>query len=41
MTLEITRRYFPEQFGTEVFQPLRFAREPLSQFLMRYDLREG
>lgn len=30
---------FPEQFGQEVFQPLGFAREPLSQFLMRYDLR--
>jgi GNAT superfamily N-acetyltransferase len=29
---------FPEQFGQEVFQPLGFAREPLSQFLMRYDL---
>lgn len=28
---------FPEQFGEEVFQPLGFAREPLSQFLMRYD----
>lgn len=30
---------FPEQFGEEVFQPLGFAREPLSQFLMRYDFR--
>jgi len=29
---------FPEQFGQEVFQPLGFAREPMSQFLMRYDL---
>jgi GNAT superfamily N-acetyltransferase len=29
---------FPEQFGHQVFQPLGFAREPLSQFLMRYDL---
>jgi ribosomal protein S18 acetylase RimI-like enzyme len=29
---------FPEQFGQEVFLPLGFAREPLSQFLMRYDL---
>jgi ribosomal protein S18 acetylase RimI-like enzyme len=29
---------FPEQFGQEVFQPLGFMREPLSQFLMRYDL---
>jgi hypothetical protein len=29
---------FPEQFGQEVFQPLGFAREPLSQFLMRHDL---
>ena len=29
---------FPEQFGEEIFQPLGFVREPLSQFLMRYDL---
>lgn len=29
---------FPEQFDQEVFLPLGFAREPLSQFLMRYDL---
>jgi GNAT superfamily N-acetyltransferase len=29
---------FPEQFSQEVFQPLGFTREPLSQFLMRYDL---
>jgi ribosomal protein S18 acetylase RimI-like enzyme len=29
---------FPEQFGTEIFQPLGFAREPLNQFLMRRDL---
>jgi GNAT superfamily N-acetyltransferase len=29
---------FPEQFGREVFQPLGFVREPISQFLMRYDL---
>jgi len=29
---------FPEQIGTEVFQPLGFAREPLNQFLMRRDL---
>jgi GNAT superfamily N-acetyltransferase len=33
-----TPAVFPEQFGQEVFQPLGFAREPLSQFLMRYDL---
>jgi GNAT superfamily N-acetyltransferase len=32
-----TPAVFPEQFGQEVFQPLGFAREPLSQFLMRYD----
>ena len=31
---------FPEQFGEEVFQPLGFARESLSQFLMRYDLSD-
>lgn len=30
---------FPEEFGDQVFQPLGFAREPLSQFLMRYDLQ--
>jgi GNAT superfamily N-acetyltransferase len=29
---------FPERFGEEVFQPLGFAREPLSQILMRYEL---
>jgi hypothetical protein len=29
---------FPEKFGTEIFQPLGFAREPLNQFLMRRDL---
>jgi GNAT superfamily N-acetyltransferase len=33
-----TPAVFPEQFGQEVFQPLGFTREPLSQFLMRYDL---
>ncbi|HEY3663172.1 MAG TPA: GNAT family N-acetyltransferase [Chthoniobacterales bacterium] len=29
---------FPEEFGTNLFAPLGFQREPLSQFLMRYDL---
>jgi hypothetical protein len=29
---------FPEQFGTEIFGPLGFVREPLNQFLMRRDL---
>ena len=29
---------FPERFGTEIFEPLKFAKEPLSQFLMRKDL---
>ncbi len=29
---------FPEEFGTNLFAPLGFAREPLSQFLMRRDL---
>jgi GNAT superfamily N-acetyltransferase len=29
---------FPEEFGQKVFQPFGFAREPLSQFLMRHDL---
>lgn len=33
-----TPAVFPEQFGQEIFQPLGFTREPLSQFLMRYDL---
>lgn len=28
---------WPEEFGREVFAPLGFAREPLSQFLMRLD----
>jgi GNAT superfamily N-acetyltransferase len=36
-----TPAVFPEQFGQEVFQPLGFARGPLSQFLMRYDLRDA
>lgn len=26
---------FPEEFGTKLFAPLGFAREPLSQFLMQ------
>lgn len=34
-----TPAVFPEEFGEEVFQPLGFARDPLSQFLMRYDLQ--
>jgi ribosomal protein S18 acetylase RimI-like enzyme len=29
---------WPEEFGVEVFEPLRFSREPLSQFLMRQEL---
>lgn len=36
-----TPAVFPEQFGQEVFQPLGFARDPLSQFLMRYDLHRA
>ncbi len=36
-----TPAVFPEQFGEEVFQPLGFAREPLSQFLMRYDFHSA
>jgi len=35
-----TPPFFPEQLGEEVFQPLGFVREPLSQFLMRYDLSD-
>lgn len=33
-----TPAIFPEEYGTEVFQPLGFRPEPLSQFLMRLDL---
>ena len=33
-----TPAVFPEEFGEEVFQPLGFTREALSQFLMRSDL---
>lgn len=33
-----TPAVFPEQFGEKVFQPLGFAREPLSQVLMRSEL---
>lgn len=29
---------FPEQFGSEIFAPLGFAREPLNQLLLRCDL---
>lgn len=29
---------FPEQFGTSIFEPLGFVREPLNQVLMRRDL---
>jgi len=29
---------WPEEFGAEVFEPLGFRREPLTQFLMRLDL---
>ena len=28
---------WPEEFGVQVFEPLGFAREPISQFLMRRD----
>jgi hypothetical protein len=31
---------FPEQFGEEVFQPLGFVRERLSQFLMLHNLSD-
>ncbi|HWM26749.1 MAG TPA: GNAT family N-acetyltransferase [Chthoniobacterales bacterium] len=33
-----TPAVFPERFGQEVFSPLGFIRDPLSQFLMRHDL---
>ena len=29
---------YPKQFGTEIFEPLDFRKEPLSQFLMRKEL---
>jgi GNAT superfamily N-acetyltransferase len=29
---------FPERFGVEIFQPVGFGKEPLSQFLMKKDL---
>ena len=29
---------YPEQFGIEIFEPLKFRKEPLNQFLMRKDL---
>ena len=29
---------FPEEFGQQIFEPLGFAREPLSQFLLRHDI---
>ncbi len=29
---------WPEEFGREIFEPLGFVREDISQFLMRYDL---
>jgi hypothetical protein len=29
---------YPEQFAVEIFEPLKFQKQPLSQFLMRRDL---
>lgn len=37
----LTPPVFPEQFGEEIFQPLGFTPEPLSQFLMRYEFSPG
>lgn len=34
----VARPLFPEAFGDEIFGPLGFAKEPLSQWLMRFDL---
>ena len=31
------RPFFPENFGQEVFEPLGFTREPLTQWLMRFE----
>lgn len=36
-----TPAVFPERFGQEVFEPLGFAQDPLTQFLMRYDLSDA
>jgi len=30
---------FPGEFGDEIFEPLGFARDPLTQFLMQYDFQ--
>ena len=43
LTLFPEREFFapaiwPEDFGTKIFEPLGFRREPLRQFLMRQDL---
>ena len=34
-----TPAVFPEKFGVEIFAPLGFAREALTQFLMRHNLQ--
>jgi len=31
------RPFFPENFGPEIFEPLGFRREPLTQWLMRFE----
>jgi hypothetical protein len=31
------RPFFPENFGEEIFEPLGFTKEPLTQWLMRFD----
>ena len=31
------RPFFPENFGPEIFEPLGFTREPLTQWLMRFE----
>lgn len=36
-----TPALFPEEFGRHIFQPLGFALAPISQFLMRFGLRQS
>ena len=33
----LARPFFPEYFGQEIFEPLGFTREPLTQWLMRFE----
>jgi len=33
----VARPFFPESLGQEIFEPLGFTREPLTQWLMRFE----